>query len=91
MGRNCHFMDFENPESDLFMFDGSVNVLAYIDDAINIGIKPIFNAHPNTISMHNNASPESFYQKSPPEKHVDTSFPLAFKVPKLEPNREHLV
>ena len=81
----------EHPEVRAIFFGGDVNDLTYIDSAINVGMPPIFHAHPNTISMHNNASPESFYQKSPPEKPVDTSFPLAFKVPKLEPNREHLV
>ena len=91
--RRCHDMkrDFETPEVRAICFGGDVNALSYIDNAINIGMPPIFHAYPNTMSMHNNASPKNFYRKSPPEKHVDTRFLLAFKVPKLEPSREHLV
>ena len=78
-------------KSEQFCFGGDVNALSYIDNAINVGMPPIFHAYHNTMSMHNNASPKNFYRKSPPEKHVDTRFLLAFKVPKLEPSREHLV
>ena len=93
LGRKCHDIgrDFENPEVRGILFGGDVNDLTYIDNAIDVGMPPIFQANWNSISMHNNASPKSLYQKSPPKKPIDTSFPLAFKVHKLKPNREHLV
>ena len=49
----------KNQKSDLILFDGSVNALTYIDNAINDGMQPIFNAHPNTVLMHDNASPHT--------------------------------
>ena len=92
LGRKCHDIgrDFENPEVRGILFGGDVNDLIYIDNAIDVGMPPIFQANWNSISIYNNASPKSLYQKSPPKKPIDTSFPLAFKVHKLKPNREHL-
>ena len=42
----------KDQKSDLILFDGSVNALTHIDNAINDGMQPIFNAHPNTVLMH---------------------------------------
>ena len=65
--KKCHDVgrEFENPEIRANFFGGDVKALNYIDNAINVGMPPIFHAHPHTISIHNNASPKC---KNPPKE-----------------------
>ena len=51
----------KNEKSDLILFDGSVNAVTYIDNAINDGMLPFFNQHPNAILMHDNAPPHTAF------------------------------
>ena len=51
----------KNEKSDLILFDGSVNAVTYIDNAINDGMLPFFNQHSNAILMHDNAPPHTAF------------------------------
>ena len=46
-------------KSELIHFHNSVTALVYMDQAINEGMMPMFNAFENTTLMHDNATPHS--------------------------------
>ena len=45
----------KNGKSNLILFNGTVNAVSYIDNAINDGMLPVFNAIQNILLMHDNA------------------------------------
>ena len=49
----------KNGKSDLILFNGTVNAVSYIDNAINDGMLPVFNANQNILLMHDNAPPHT--------------------------------